>query len=100
MAGVVDLYVQQGASYSLEIPYTDSNGQPVDLTDGWSARLQIREAVADVGGPVQLLLTSEDGITLGDGTITIEMTSEQTAALDLAGDDALYDLELFKVEVG
>ena len=94
----IDLEVQQGATYSFEFGYVDDNGAPIDLSTGWGAIMQIREWVADSGDPVIIELTHEDGLVLGDGTITIELTDAQTEALDFSEDEAVYDLKIYTLE--
>ncbi len=91
-AGYLDLYIEQGATYAQPIVWKDSNGDAVDLT-GYTARMQVRKTISATA--VIIELTTENGrITLGgdNGTITLEITAEDTAALEqFAG---VYDLEL------
>lgn len=71
---------------------------PVSLS-GYTARMQIRKKLKDTD--VVLSLTTENGGLLLDDTnktITIKMTSEQTASLDFTS--AVYDLELSNSIIG
>lgn len=47
-AGIYNFTIEQGASFALEVEYTDSNGDPIDLT-GFFAEMQIASDYADNG---------------------------------------------------
>ena len=83
--------VEQGAYWSRLMTYKDQAGDPIDLT-GYSAAMMVRSLIESTS--TILSLTSDDGITLGGdaGTIFIEITTAQSAALPPG--DAVYDLEL------
>lgn len=92
-----DLTIRQGETWSRVFTWRE-NGVRKDLT-GWTARMQIREANADSGSPVLIELSTAVGnarITLGGtaGTITMALSAGDTQALNLSGDEAVYDLEL------
>lgn len=86
--------IEQGATWRQPLTYEDSNGDPVDLT-GYTARMQVRKKTSTPDPPLLDLTTENGGITLGgtDGTILLEATDEQTAALDFK--TGRYDLELY-----
>ena len=96
-AGTYNFNIEQGASLTVDLTYRDSDGDVIDVSSGYTARMKIREAS---GG--DLIASTESGdspkntlaISLGDSTsnIVITMTSVNTAALDF--DTAVYDLEL------
>ena len=98
MAEQHDIEMDQGASFDLQVQYTDTAGTAIDLT-GYTCRLQIRRNVADheeaAGLDPVLDLTSSPvaGLTLtpGTGTIAIALTDEQTQALD---GTYVYDLKM------
>lgn len=78
------------------------NGPPVDLT-GYEARMQLRSAVTATA--VALELTTENErlvITPAEGRIRLEVSAEDVSTLspDNAARTFVYDVELFKPEVG
>jgi hypothetical protein len=90
-AATYNLAIEQGATFSAQITWNDSDGDPVDLT-GYTAELDIRSGPAS---DTELLeLTNGSGLTLGGaaGTVDIVITAAQTSALP-AGRLA-YDLLL------
>lgn len=93
LAGTYDFTIDQGADLSKNMVWKDSDGDPVDLSGGWTARMQIRKSLSAVD--VLLELTTENGgIVLGGaaGTITLVITDTQSAALSPA--TLKYDLEM------
>lgn len=89
-AGVYDMVVEQGATYTLNMTWRDPEAAPIDLT-GYSARLQARAR----GGEVLVEMNTENGdITLGDedGTIQLRLNAATTSGLQ-AG-IYRYDLEV------
>jgi hypothetical protein len=102
-AGRYNLLIEQGATYTLELQYKDSNGAIVDLT-GYSGRLQIRPSI---GSPtVYLCLSSSlnpDGTGLNfsgsNGTTpptsgSIGVYISATTSSMLTFDTGVYDLEI------
>lgn len=85
----VDLEVEQGATFRVQLMYTDENDEPVNLT-GRRAHMQIRKRS---GTPPLLDLTTENGgIVLGSGgEIDIYIGARGTATLTRK---AKYDLHL------
>ncbi len=96
MADLYDIEMDQGASFDLEVQYTDPAGTAIDLT-GYTARMQIRRNIADVEpdtAPILALTSSPAaGLTLttSTGTVAIAITDEQTQELD---GTYVYDLEI------
>lgn len=90
LAATLNFTVEQGAHWSLQILWKDSNGDPIDLT-GWTARMPVR-AKADESLMVEL--TTENGqivlgatddpevIDLTNGTIDLVLDEDVTAALE------------------
>lgn len=91
LAGLLDITIEQGATFNLEFLYQDQNGDPIDLT-GMTARMQLRR---QFNSPDALLnMTTENGrISLSgtSGTITLNISATDTASLTGSG---VYDLEL------
>lgn len=89
-AGILELSIEQGATYNLVLTY-EVNGTAVNLTN-YTARLQARIDVEET--TTVLSLTTGAGITLGGaaGTITLDQSAAQTAGIP-AG-TYIYDLEL------
>lgn len=91
-AGVKNITIEQGATYTYNLIYKDSNSVPVDLS-GYTARMQVRKTKANT--ETLLDLTTENGcIVLGGslGTIAITASATLTAAIDAKA--GVYDLEL------
>ena len=113
----------QGNTYVETLYITDSNGDPIDFSGGtggsgsgsgefgsgsgeevgsgdlYEALFQIREAPADSNAPVLLELTDTQGISLGNGVITIIANFEQTRqAIEATSARRLWaELDLFNV---
>ena len=91
LAGLLDITIEQGATFNLVFIYQDQNGDPINLT-GMTARMQLRR---QFNSPDALLsLTTENGrISLGgtNGTITLNVGANETANLSGSG---VYDIEL------
>ena len=91
-AGIYNATIDQGATWSVTVTYEDSAGAPINLT-GYTAAMQIRQQyssdVADL-----TLTTSNGGISITGltGTVVVNITDEQTGALDEGY--YVYDLEL------
>ena len=90
-AGVYNGIIDQGATWTLNLVYTDSNGVAVNLT-GYTARLQLREKYTS--DAVLTLTTSNGGLILTPliGGIAVLATAIQTEEIPPAF--YLYDLEL------
>jgi hypothetical protein len=88
-AGTYNFTIEQGTDLVIPIECRDGSGDLVDLT-GCSAAMMIRRSHDD--DPI-VSLTSDDGIELGDGTITIGIDSTVTDGL--TSGTAVYDLKIF-----
>jgi hypothetical protein len=91
-AGIYNATIDQGATWSVTVTYTDSNGTPINLT-GYTAAMQVRQQYSSADA--DLTLTSPSGgivITPLTGVIVITMTATQTAALEEGY--YVYDVEL------
>jgi FlaG/FlaF family flagellin (archaellin) len=91
LAATVNITIEQGAHFSLQILWKDASGDPVDLT-GYTARMPVRAKSDDT---LMLDLTTENSqIVLGgtDGTIDLDLDEDVTAALALKS--GRHNLEL------
>ena len=90
-AGTHNFTIEQGATFSRTLTWTDEDGAAIDLT-GYSARMKVKYHRRDQTALLEL--TNGDGITLGGaaGTIIITISAADTAAIDWT--EAVYDLEL------
>tara|TARA_R100000388_G_scaffold67712_1_gene48945 strand:- start:334 stop:702 length:369 start_codon:yes stop_codon:yes gene_type:complete len=87
------LTIQQGATFSLSVNYKSSSGSTVDLSSGYTARMQGR-TTHDASSTV-FSLTNGSGITLGSSDPNIVITIAATATDDYtAPSTGVYDLEL------
>lgn len=97
MAGIVDLTVDQGATFRRTIIYNDPvTGDPVNLT-GYTARMHLRTVVTSED--IVLELTTENGRLTIDpliGKIIVEV--EATAMEDVVAGRYVYDLELVSAD--
>ena len=91
LAGLLDITIEQGATFDLAFVYEDGSGNPIDMT-GMTARMQLRR---QYNSPDALFeLTTENGriaIDVPTGTITLNILAIETAILSGSG---VYDLEL------
>jgi len=92
IAGTYNITADQGATFSRVLTYTDSAGDPIDLS-GYSARMQVRSIVSS--DTTVLELTTDNGrITLGGAAGTVTLSVPASAMDDVAGGSYAYDLEL------
>jgi hypothetical protein len=102
-AGRYSFVIEQGATVNFQLAYTDSNGNPIDLT-GYQARMQVRPSV---GSPeVYITLSSSlnpcgTGLNLSgsnsinpptSGTIGVYISAFSSSQLNFT--QGVYDLEL------
>jgi hypothetical protein len=91
LAGLLDIEIEQGATFNLVFVYQDENGDAINLT-GMAGRMQLRR---QYNSPSPLLsLTTENGritITPLEGKITLNISATDTATLTGSG---VYDLEI------
>ena len=80
LAGVYNINVEQGASWTLDLTWKDDAGDPIDLT-GYSARMMIRKAYSS--SPLLSLSSTAGDIELGGvlGTIAITASADQTSQI-------------------
>jgi len=75
-AAYVNLYMEQGTTFSSVITLDDLNGSVYDLT-GYTANSQIRKSFYSSNATA----TFTTSITPANGTITLSLTSAQTASI-------------------
>jgi hypothetical protein len=90
-AGIYDITIEQGATFTLSATWKDSAGAPVNLT-GYSARMQVRSNYESE--EVLVSLVSPTNITLGGALGTILATISATDTQKLSIQEGVYDLEL------
>jgi hypothetical protein len=102
-AGRYSFVIEQGATVNFQVAYTDSNGDPVDLT-GYQARMQIRPSVGS--SEVYITLSSSldiygTGLNLSgssninpptSGTIGVYISAFSSSQLNFT--QGVYDLEI------
>jgi hypothetical protein len=89
-AGVYDLTVEQGTTWSIQITWKDEDEDPINLT-GYTARMHIRP---NQKSTTKVELTTENGrIALGGAAGTITLTIPVTETRKLT-QDGIYDLEV------
>lgn len=93
LAGLLDIEVEQGATFELTFIYQDEAGNPFDLT-GMTARMQLRRTY---NSPTALIeLTTANNRIVFDpfaGKITLRISATDTQPLSGSG---VYDLELIE----
>ena len=92
MAGTHNFLCEQGATFTREITWLDSEGVPVNLTN-YTARMQVR-ATASAASTLISLTSSGGDITLGGTAGTINITISATATAGVVAGCYVYDLEL------
>ena len=104
-AGKYNFTIEQGTTVNFELEYTDSNGNPIDLT-GYSGRMQVRPDYADSTKTSYLYLSSSlnsdaTGLNFSGssgtnspslGTIGIYISAVTSSKLNF--DNAYYDIEI------
>jgi hypothetical protein len=88
-AGIYNILIQQGSSYSQQLTIKQPDGTPVDLT-GATVRSQVRERYDDAS-PIVSFTTAIDADPT-TGIFTLSLTDAQTAAFSFT--KALYDIEI------
>ena len=87
--------VDQGATYTFDVVWNDSAGQPINLT-GYSAKMQVRDQAG--GKQLAFTLTHTDGISINGplGKITVTISADRTNKLIYP--KSFYDI-LLKINV-
>jgi hypothetical protein len=95
-AAVVDLTIEQGATFAQLLIWKDSAGSLINLT-GYTARMQIRPTV-DSDTVIASLTTENGGISLSviNGSISLSIPAAYTALMTFV--TAVYDLEMIATD--
>ena len=80
LLGKVNIEIPQGTLFTNVFPVKDATGEDIDVSTGYTAILQAREAVDSETAVIDL--DEAAGLTLGDGTITMTLAASATAAYD------------------
>lgn len=91
-AGIYNFTLEQGATFTREIVYRDSNNALINLT-GYSARMQIRPYKDS--GDILVNATTANGklsVSGASGKITIVLSPTDTNTISF--DEGVYDLEI------
>ena len=91
-AGKRDIFIEQGATFRMNLVWKDSNEVPVNLT-GYTARMQIRRTYNNPSTLLSLS-TANGAIALGGSAGTITIVGAATMTDDMASRLGVYDLEL------
>jgi len=87
-----NIIIEQGATFTYNLIYKDSEGTPVNLT-GYTARMQVRKNVNS--SDTLLDLNTENGaIVLGGSAGTIDITASATETASINSKIGAYDLEI------
>jgi hypothetical protein len=89
--GLLNLTFSQGATWKLAMTYTNSAGNPIDLTSH-TARMQARPSFEST--TTVLNLANGTGITLGGTAGTINLLVSATATAAINAQQYVYDLEV------
>lgn len=93
MAAHLDIPIEQGATFTLDLYATDSAGAVRDLT-GYTARASIKRDAREAAALLELTTAnSRIVITALTGLVTLTLTAAETAAIT-AWTRGVYDLEL------
>lgn len=92
-AGKLNLYVEQGATFSRVLTINDSNGDPVNLST-WTFAGQVRSSYSSSSVIVSLTFTVKNQTT-NTGEVEISLTATQTSAIPATGalSRYVYDIE-------
>ena len=98
MSSAGELTIIQGSTNSFVFEWVGSDGNPVDVSTGYTAQMQAR--VHESSATTLFDLTSAGGdITLeANGKITAKLDAADSAALNFTR--AVYDLTLTKIATG
>ena len=92
-AGKYNIIADQGATFTRQLTWKDTDGDPVDLT-GYTARMQLRSQIDASGAAVLELTTENNRIVLGGTAGSINLSVAATAMAEISAATYVYDLEL------
>lgn len=91
-AGVYNITIEQGSTFTLNLTWKDSSGAAINIT-GYTARMQVRKSV-DAASTTLSLTSGAGDITLGGAAGTISITVSAASTASIASGNYVYDLEL------
>lgn len=94
----LDITIEQGATFVMNITWQNSDGTPVNLT-GYTAKMQARLKYSDAS-PLVTFTTSDSTITLGGALGTIAVSGMATLTGITEAKTGVYDLELTQTSSG
>jgi len=99
-AGVYNIEIEQGGDYSLAVTYKDSAGLVIDLSSGYTAKMNIKESYLDTTSidslttsTGEVTLTSGTGLT-NTGTIVVD-SSQSEVTVTISSGEHLYNVGEF-----
>lgn len=93
MAAYLDIPIEQGATFTLDLSVTDDAGDPIDLT-GYTARMSVKRDARETAALLELTTANvRIVITAASGLVTLILTAAETAAIT-TWTRGVYDLEL------
>jgi hypothetical protein len=94
----LDITIEQGATFVMNLTWTNPAGSPVDLT-GYTAKMQARWKYSDATALVTFT-TADNTITLGGALGTIAVSGPATITGVTKPRYGVYDLELTETSTG
>lgn len=91
-ATVIDLTIEQGATFEYEWSVVDENDAVADLS-GYTAKMQIRRSASDTTA-LLTLSTADDSLTIVTATGLVIAHLDDAATLALTWRNAIYDVLL------
>ena len=89
MAIIANIFIDQGADFSITVDVSDANGNQLNLT-GYTAAAQMRKTY----GSSTISATFTTTITADTGKVALSLTDTQTTALEAGR--YVYDLNITK----
>ncbi|MPM97973.1 hypothetical protein SDC9_145154 [bioreactor metagenome] len=95
-SGELDIYIEQGTTWQLDLTIQQSDGTPMDLT-GYTGRCQIRSSAITQSESATPTVTVTDPV---NGKLTLSLSAEETSAIKVNGgsyasiSQQVYDVEL------
>lgn len=99
-AGIYDIYIEQGSTYTLDITYTEDGETPVSLV-GFLGRGQIKAKATDALPLATFTVTISDP---ANGVVTAVVPASESEAIVLTGKtyketlQAVYDIEVYNLD--
>lgn len=92
MAGLHNIEIIQGSTFTLEIQWKDADDTPISL-DGFQIHMQIRKSFEDNSTPL-VDLSLGNGITLTGEIGGFKITIPHTVTRNITQSTAKYDIEI------